>query len=116
MNALNWVLQGFLLLGAASGWVFLVIYSRRSTWWHPPRGDKNREHRAHLGFFTLALTLVMTLYVFRPLFDAVTFAYLRAPLFVAVVLCMVWRLGLLLRSKKSDRTRTDAEDATRDVR
>lgn len=117
MSLLNWFLTALLWAGALSGWVFLIVYSRRSAWWHPPRGDKNREHRAHLGIFTLALTLLLTLYGLRPLFggNMEAFAYARAPLFAAVPLCMVWRLVLLLRSKRVDRLRTDREDAARDV-
>lgn len=114
MNVLNWFLTAVNALGALSGIAFLVIYSKRSVWWHPPRGDKNREHRAHLGYFTLSLTLIMTLYVFRPFIDPVTFAYFRAPMYLAVVVCMVWRLTLLLRSKRTDRARTDHEDAAHD--
>lgn len=91
MNALNWVLTGFLILGAASGWAFMVIYSRRWHWWRD-------EHGAHLGAFTLSLTLIMTVYVFRPFIDPVVFALVRAPLFVLITLGMVWRLVLLLRS------------------
>jgi MFS superfamily sulfate permease-like transporter len=93
MNALNWILTGVLALGALSGWVFTIIYTRRTAWW-------DDEHRTHLALFTLSLTLIMTLYVFRPLFDPVVFAYTRAPLFVAVVACMVWRVTLLIRSDR----------------
>lgn len=93
MNALNWVLTGFLALGALAGWAFMILYTRRWHWWRD-------EHGAHLGFFTLSLTLIMTLYVFRPLFDPTTFALIRAPLFLMVVGCMVWRLMLLLLSER----------------
>lgn len=98
MNVLNWILTGFLVLGAVSGWVFLIIYTRRWKWWHD-------DHGAHLGLFTFSLTLIMTVYVFRPLFNPVTFAYIRAPLFVLVILGMVWRLWLLVRSGRAHRLR-----------
>jgi hypothetical protein len=103
MSVLNWVLTAVNLIGALSGWVFLGIYTKRTPWW-------TEEHRAHLGFFTLSLTLIMTLYVFRPFLDPVTFAYFRAPMYLAVVVCMVWRLLLLLRSKAADRVRTDRDE------
>jgi len=108
LSTLNWVLTAVNLLGALSGWAFLIIYTKRSPWWL-------EEHRAHLGFFTFSLTLIMTLYVFRSFMNPITFAYFRAPLYAAVVACMVWRLTLLLRSKVSDRERNDREDAARDV-
>lgn len=108
MSVLNWVLTGVNALGALCGWAFLIIYTKRTSWWI-------EEHRAHLGFFTLSLTLIMTLYVFRPFMDPVTFALFRAPLYAAVVGCMVWRLALLLRSKAADRERTDREDAAGEV-
>lgn len=104
MNLLNWILTGVNVLGAVSGILFMVIYTARTPWWI-------EEHRAHLGWTTLSLTLIMTLYVFRPSMNPVTFAYVRAPLFTFVVACMVWRLALLLRSKTADRARTDREDA-----
>lgn len=108
MSTLNWILTAVNALGALSGWTFLIIYTKRAPWWL-------EEHRAHLGFFTLSLTLIMTLYVFRPFMNPITFAYFRAPLYAAVVACMVWRLTLLLRSKVADRARTDREDAGGDV-
>ncbi len=104
MNALNWVLTGVNALGAVSGWLFMIIYTKRSRWW-------GTEHRAHLGWTTLSLTMIMSLYVFRAFMDPATFAYVRAPLYLAVVMCMVWRLMLLLRSKQPDQVRTDVEDA-----
>ena len=104
MTLLNWILTGVNAIGAVSGWAFMIIYTKRSRWW-------GTEHRAHLGWTTLALTAIMTLYVFRAFMNPVTFAYVRAPLFLAVVVCMVWRLLLLLRSKRPDRARTDLEDA-----
>lgn len=103
MSVLNWVLTGVNVLGALSGWLFMIIYTKRTPWWI-------EEHRAHLGFFTLSLTLIMTLYVFRPFMNPGTFAYFRAPLYAAVVVCMVWRLVLLLRSKVADQARMDRED------
>jgi hypothetical protein len=109
MNALTWLLTGVLALGAMSGTAFMVIYTKRTAWW-------KEEHRAHLGCFTLALTLIMWVYLFRPLLDPTTFAVVRAPLFLAVVACMVWRLTLLLRSKRSDKIRTDREDVEREAR
>lgn len=93
MNALNWVLTGFLALGALSGLIFMIIYTRRWHWWRD-------EHGAHLGCFTLSLTVIMGVYLFRPLFEPTVFAIVRAPLFIAVIVCMVWRLVLLLRSER----------------
>lgn len=100
MSLLNWVLTVVLGAGALAGWVFVIGYTHRWTWWRD-------EHGAHLGFFTLSLTLIMTVYVFRPLFNPVTFAIIRAPLFVAVVACMVWRLVLFLKSDRRRRLRRD---------
>lgn len=108
MNVLNWVLTGVNALGALSGIVFMIIYTARTPWWL-------EEHRAHLGWTTMSLTAIMTLYVFRPFVDPITFAYFRAPLYAAVVACMVWRLLLLLRSKTADRARTDREDTAEEV-
>jgi hypothetical protein len=96
MNVLNWILTGFLGLGFLSGVVFLTVYTRRWTWWRD-------EHGAHVGLFTLSLTLIMGYYLLRPFIDPVTFAYGRAPLFVAVVANMVWRVWLLLRSDRGRR-------------
>jgi hypothetical protein len=108
MSVLNWILTAVNALGAISGVLFMIIYTKRTPWW-------KEEHRAHLGWTTMSLTAIMTLYIFRPFMDPVTFAYFRAPLYVAVVVCMVWRLLLLLRSKVSDRARTDREDAAPEV-
>lgn len=91
MNIINAVQYWSLVAAALAGWAFMILYTKRWTWWRD-------EHGAHLGFFTLSLTLIMTLYVFRPLFDPVTFAYVRAPLWELVALCMVWRLVLYTRS------------------
>jgi hypothetical protein len=96
VSILDWVLTGFLFLGALSGWAFMYIYTRRWHWWKD-------EYGAHLGYFTLSLTLIMTLYVFRPFIDKTWFDILRAPLFVAVVACMVWRLILALVSERRTR-------------
>jgi hypothetical protein len=97
MNLLNNFLTGALLVGFLAGVVFMIIYSVRWDWWLD-------EHGAHLGSFTAALTLIMGLYVFRPFIDPIIFAYIRAPLFLAIVVCMVWRLILLLKSKESHRS------------
>ncbi len=96
MSALNWVLTVLLGIGAVAGWVFLVVYTRRWTWWRD-------EHGAHLGLFTLALTLIMTVYIFRPFIEPTTFAIIRAPLFAAIVAGMVWRALLLLRADRRRR-------------
>lgn len=96
MNVLNWILTGFLGLGFLAGVVFLVVYTKRWTWWKD-------EHGAHVGLFTLSLTLIMGYYLLRPFIDPVVFAYGRAPLFVGVVLNMVWRVWLLLRSDRKKR-------------
>lgn len=93
MNALNWILTGFLGVGFLAGAVFLIAYTRRWAWWRD-------EHGAHLGMFTLSLTLIMGYYLLRPFIDPVIFAYGRAPLFVLVVVCMVWRLVLFLRADR----------------
>lgn len=100
MSILDAIQYWSLVLAASAGWVFLFGYTKRWTWWRD-------EHGAHLGFFTLSLTLIMTLYVFRPLFDPVTFAYVRAPLFELVSLCMVWRLVLFLKSDRRPRLPRD---------
>lgn len=91
MNVLNWVLSAFLLIGALAGTIFMIIYTYRWHWWKD-------EHGLHLGTFTLSLTLVMWVYVFRPLFEPTTFALIRAVLFTAIVVGMVWRVVLLFRS------------------
>lgn len=96
------------IIGALSGATFMIIYTKRSRWW-------GTEHRAHLGWTTLSLTMILLLYVFRAFMDPEVFAYVRAPLYLAVVACMVWRLWLLLRSKQPDRARNDAEDANSEV-
>lgn len=98
MNIVNAIQYWSLVLAALSGWIFMVTYTLRWTWWRD-------EHGAHLGFFTLSLTLIMTLYVFRPLFDPATFAYARAPLWELVAACMVWRLVLFLKSDWNRRRR-----------
>lgn len=92
MNLLNDFLTGALFVAFLSGVVFMVIYTKRWDWW-------SDEHGAHLGFFTLSLTLIMGLYVLRPFINTTTFSILRAVFFLAVVICMVWRLVLLLKSK-----------------
>lgn len=97
MNALNWLLTGFLGLGALSGVAFLAIYTKRWAWWRD-------EHGAHLGIFTGSLTVIMGVYLFRPFIEPTIFAIIRAPLFVLVVACMVWRLVLLLRADRRRRT------------
>lgn len=94
MNVLNWILTGFLALGFLSGVHFLWTYTRRWAWWRD-------DHGAHLGMFTLSLTLIMGLYLIRPFVDPVVFAYIRAPFFVLVVACMVWRDVLLLRADRA---------------
>lgn len=91
MNLLNWVLTGFLGVGFVAGTAFMIIYTKRWDWW-------TDEHGAHLGFFTLSLTLIMGLYLLRSWIPMTVFAYIRAPFFVAVIACMVWRLVLLLKS------------------
>lgn len=101
MSLLDWILTGFLALGALAGWVFMIVYSRRWDWW----GWRHDEHAAHLWLFTLSLTLIMTLYIFRPFLDRTTFAVIRAPLFVAIVVCMVWRAVLVLRAGRRRRLR-----------
>jgi len=91
MSVLDWILTGFLVLGFLSGVVFMVIYTRRWHWW-------TDEHGMHLGLFTLSLTLIMGLYILRPFIEREVFAYVRAPFFVAVIACMVWRVVLLFKS------------------
>jgi len=92
MSWLNNFLTGALIVGFLSGLLFMIIYTKRWDWWKD-------EHGAHLGFFTLSLTLIMGLYVLRPFINPVVFGYLRAPFFLAVIICMVWRLVLLLKSR-----------------
>jgi hypothetical protein len=95
MSWLDWVLTGFLAVGFLAGVHFMITYTRRWAWWRD-------EHGAHLGMFTLSLTLIMGLYLLRPFVDPPTFAYIRAPFFIAVIVCMVWRDVLL---HKADRDR-----------
>jgi hypothetical protein len=99
MNALNTFLNLALDVGFLAGVVFMVIYTKRWKWW-------TDEHGAHLGFFTLSLTLIMGLYVVRPFINPTLFAYIRAPLFLAVVICMVWRVVLLLKSDRRKRRKS----------
>jgi FlaA1/EpsC-like NDP-sugar epimerase len=108
MSPAQWSDVGFLLLAAISGTVFMIVYTYRSAWWH-------EEHRAHLAIFTGALTIILWLYVFRSLIPMPTFAIVRRVSFDAISLLMVWRLWLLLRSKRKDRARTDRENAVRNV-
>jgi hypothetical protein len=70
MSVLNWVLTGFLALGFLAGVHFMWTYTRRWAWWKD-------EHGAHLGIFTLSLTLIMGLYLIRPFVDPETFGYIR---------------------------------------
>jgi hypothetical protein len=96
VTLLDWILTGVLIIGFLSGALFMVIYTRRWNWWKD-------EHGAHLGFFTLSLTLIMGLYILRPFIERELFAYIRAPFFVAVIACMVWRLILLFKSDSNRR-------------
>jgi hypothetical protein len=98
----------FLLLAALAGTIFTVVYTWRTRWWR-------EEHRAHLGIFTLTLTIMLWLYVFRAIIPVPTFVIIRRVFFDLVALLMVWRLVLLFRSKRSDRERRDREDVHRDV-
>ncbi|MGW4127943.1 putative phage holin [Amycolatopsis japonica] len=93
MNTASWVGVGALLVAALSGTLFMILYTIRTRWWE-------EEHRAHLGFFTLALTLIFWVYVFRSFFEPGVFAWIRAVLFGLISVCMVWRLTLLIRSPR----------------
>lgn len=97
----------FLFVAAIAGTAFMVIYTVRTPWWR-------EEHRAHLGFFTLTLTLMLWLYVLRALVDPATFVIMRRAFFDLVALEMVWRL-VLLRSRSADRVRNGLDDVRRDV-
>lgn len=106
MNAWMWSDVGFLLLAALSGTVFMVVYTYRTPWWV-------EEHRAHLGFFTLALTLILWTYVFRSTIPGPVFMVVRRLEFDAIALMMVWRVFLLFRSRRPDRARELREDEYR---
>lgn len=97
MSAASWTAFGALVLATVSGTWFMIAYSLRGPWWRPDPGDPHGEHRAHLGYFTLSLTLTFWVYLFRPAFDPELFGWIRAGLFSVVALMMVWRLALLLR-------------------
>jgi hypothetical protein len=96
MNTANWVGAAVLVWATLVGTWFMIAYSLRGNWWWPPDTDPHGEHRAHLGYFTLNLTLTFWLYDFRPLFDPALFSWLRACLFALIALNMTWRLWLLL--------------------
>lgn len=108
MSAWLWSDIGFLLLAAISGTVFLIVYTFRTAWWH-------EEHRAHLGFFTLGLTMLLWLYVVRSLVPMGTFVVMRRLGFDAIALMMVWRVSLLFRSKAPDAARQAREDEVRET-
>jgi hypothetical protein len=69
MNASSWVGFAALLLATVVSTWFMIVYSFRGPWWKPSPDDPHGEHRAHLGYFTLNLTLIFYLYDFRPLID-----------------------------------------------
>jgi hypothetical protein len=100
MSASSWVGFGALILATVVGTWFMIAYSRRGNWWNPPDSDPNGEHRAHLGYFTLNLTLTFWVYDFRPLLDPAVFGWVRAGLFTLIALNMAWRLRLLLRPSR----------------
>jgi hypothetical protein len=93
----------FLVLAALAGTVFMIAYTRRTQWWRKKINDPNWEHRAHLGYFTLTLTLMLWIYVFRAVIPMPTFVIVRRVFFDAVSLLMVWRVALLFRSNRRRR-------------
>jgi hypothetical protein len=97
MNASSWVGFAALLLATVVSTWFMIVYSFRGPWWKPSPDDPHGEHRAHLGYFTLNLTLIFYLYDFRPLIDPGVFGWLRSGLFSLIALNLTWRLWLLLR-------------------
>lgn len=105
---------GFLLLAAISGTVFMVAYTKRTVWWRRRQNDENWEHRAHLGYFTLTLTVMLWLYVFRAIIPPDVFVIVRRVFFDLVGLLMMWRARLLFRSKRI--RRLAREDEQRNVR
>lgn len=101
MNGWMWSDAGFLLLAAVCGTLFMVIYTARTVridepWW----GEK---HRAHLGWFTLALTALLWIYVFRAVIPTGVFVVVRRIGFDTIALLMVWRLWLMLRAERAPR-------------
>lgn len=100
MNIANLVGAVVLVLATILGTVFMFIYSRIGPWWNPDPDDPHGEHRAHLGYFTLNLTLTFWVYDFRFLFNPAVFSWIRVVLFAAVMLNVGWRLWLLVRPKR----------------
>lgn len=99
MSASSWVGFGTLIWATIVGTAFMIVYSLRGNWWHPPASDPYGEHRAHLGYFTLSLTLTFWVYDFRPLFDPGVFGWIRSGLFAVIAAMLTWRLVLLLRPR-----------------
>lgn len=97
MSAASWVGAAALVLATIAGTWFMIAYSLRGKWWRPSADDPHGEHRAHLGYFTLNLTVIFWVYDFRLLFDPTVFAWVRAVLFALVAFNMAWRLALLIR-------------------
>lgn len=100
MNTANWIGAAVLVVATILATAFMIIYSRRGNWWKPDPADPHGEHRAHLGYFTLNLTLTFWVYDFRPLFDPAVFAWIRTVLFAFIAFNMGWRLWLLVRPER----------------
>jgi hypothetical protein len=99
MSTASWVGFIVLLWATVIGTWFMIAYSLRGNWWRPPDTDPHSEHRAHLGYFTLNLTLTFWLYDFRPVIEPTVFGWLRAGLFAWIAVNMTWRLWLLLKPR-----------------
>lgn len=111
MSASDWLGFVALILATIAGTAFMIVYSWVGPWWKPDPTDRHGEARAHLGYFTLALTLTFWLYDFRPLIDHDLFGWIRSSLFFVIALCMVWRFWLLIHGlRRRKRIRPAAAD------
>lgn len=96
-----WSDAGFLLLAAVCGTLFMIVYTIRTVrvqepWW-------KEKHRAHLGWFTAALTFLLWIYVFRAVIPTDVFVVVRRIGFDTIAMLMAWRLWLLLVAERPAR-------------
>ena len=100
---LSWLVYNNVLalgFGTVAGIWFVTLYSVRTPWWR-------EEHRAHLGIFSIIMTLFYVLYAVRtfsqplnaPGSSITTFNVIRGLLFDLLTAAVVWRLALLLRAR-----------------
>jgi hypothetical protein len=115
---MNWLLINNLIslgVGTIAGLWFVGLYTWRTAWWQ-------EEHRAHLATFSIIVTLFYLLYSARTFADPsgspgsslTGFNVVRALLFDILTALVVWRLVLLLRSRRQDEIRHDLEDVARE--